>query len=283
MRLAAALLLVSLPSTLVTRDAYLMGTRVHLAAQAPTREAGLATLDRALRILEATERELTTWRDDSAISALNRHPVGAAWPAPAATCRMLRAVFAWHAETNGAFDPALAARLSSFSFDEQRCEVTRRADAALDVGGFGKGEALDRVAAALGAGPWLVDLGGQVSVGGPQADGTPWVVDIAHPADRARPYRQVTLQEGSLSTSGNSERGDHIVDPRTGRPPAFRGSVTVWHAGGLAADALSTALYVMGPDAGTRWAETRGIAALYLIPEAGRVRALPTRAFSARE
>jgi thiamine biosynthesis lipoprotein len=139
------------------------------------------------------------------------------------------------------------------------------------------------VEAALGAGAWLVDLGGQVSVGGPRADGTPWIVDIAHPVDRERPYRQARLREGSLSTSGNSERGDHIIDPRDGRPAPFRGAVSVWHRSGLAADALSTALYVMGPADGLRWAEARGVAALFLVPDDGGVRALPTRAFSALE
>lgn len=253
------------PLALVTRDAFLMGTRAQLAIHAPTRADGLAALDRALRVLEAAERELSTWRADSAISALNRQPVGTTWVAPPATCRLLREAFAWSAATGGTFDPALGAR-TAFALDERRCEVTRTADARIDVGAFGKGEALDRVEAALGPGPWLVDLGGQVTAGGPQPDGQPWPVAIAHPAKRDEAHLQVALRGGSLSTSGNSERGDHILDPRTRRPAAFRGSVTVWHRQGLAADVLSTALYVMGPQEGSRWAEARGIAALYLAP-----------------
>jgi thiamine biosynthesis lipoprotein len=46
----------------------------------------------------------------------------------------------------------------------------------------------------------------------------------------------------------------------------FDGSVTVWHRRALVADILSTALFVMGPDEGLRWAESRGIAAGYLVP-----------------
>ena len=270
-------------SQLITRQAFLMGTRVRLAVDAPARETGLAVLDRALRVLEDTERELSTWREDSLISALNRHPVGAPWHAPASTCGMLRGVYAWQKETDGTFDPALAATLSSFSFDGQRCEVTRLKEATIDVGGFGKGEALDRVDAALGAGPWLVDLGGQVSVGGPHDDGTAWTIDIAHPVMRDVPFAQVGLRGGSLSTSGNSERGDHIIDPRTGQPAAFRGSVSVWHDSGLAADALSTALYVMGPDEGVRWANARDIAAIYLVPDGDAVTALATSAWKSRQ
>ncbi len=298
---------------LVTRDAYLMGTRVHLAAYAAGRAEGMATLDSALRVLEQAERELSTWRGDSAISALNRHPVGRAWPASAATCRMLENVFHWQRETSGAFDPAIGRLLeawdvhgagripspeqlatasersgsSQVSFDAARCEVTRRGDATMDVGAFGKGEALDRVEAALGPGAWLVDLGGQVSVGGPQPDGQSWVVDVADPRVRERAYLQVTLESGSLSTSGSSERDTvvagrrvgHILDPRTGQPAPFRGSVTVRHRSGLAADVLSTALYVMGPAAGVRWAERRGVAAVFLIPERAGVKAVKTTAW----
>lgn len=268
--------------SLITRDAFLMGTRVRLAADADSREAGLATLDAALRVIEETERELSTWRADSAISALNRQPLGRPWVARPAVCRLLSGIFDWHADTGGTFDPTLG-RLEAFAFDRSRCLVTRTADAAIDVGAFGKGEALDRVEAALGDGPWLVDLGGQVAVGGPQKNGDPWSVAIAHPVTRDVPYLQVSLREGSLSTSGNSERGDHILDPRTGRPASFAGAVTVWHRRGLAADALSTALYVMGPDEGVRWAEARRIAAIYLVPHGGKVRVVETAAWRALE
>jgi thiamine biosynthesis lipoprotein len=301
-------------TVLVTRDAFLMGTRVQIAMHAASRNTGLEKLNVALRVLEETEREFSTWREDSAISALNRHPVGRAWQAPASTCRTLFGVFAWHRETGGSFDPGIgaltdawsihgtgrvpspqevtsaAARagLSLFAFDADRCTATRTRDATIDVGAFGKGEALDRVEAALGHGAWMVDLGGQIHVGGSQPGDAAWPVDIAHPLERDRPHVQVKLRKGSISTSGTSERdlshGDarvgHIIDPRTGRPAAFVGSVAVWHRSGLGADALSTALSVMGPEEGMRWAEARGAAAIFLIPEATDVRTAATSAWT---
>lgn len=298
---------------LVTRDAYLMGTRVHLAIYADRRAEGVAGLDVALRVLESTERELSTWRADSAISRLNRQPLGQAWQALPSTCRVLERVFAWQHQTGGTFDPGIgrlleawnihgdgrlpsqaelkeaAARsgLSLLSFDSQRCTVTRREDATIDVGAFGKGEALDRVETALRPGAWLVDLGGQVMVGGPQPDGNPWTVDIAHPTMRDKAHLQANLREGSLSTSGGSERDlvvdgtrvSHLLDPRTGRPAAYTGSVTVWHRQGFAADALSTALYVMGPDEGVRWANARDIAAVFLVLDGSQVKVVATAAW----
>lgn len=297
----------------VDREAYLMGTRATLAADAPTRAAGLAMLETALEALEETEAELSTWRETSAISLLNHTPPGVPWPASPRLCAMFSTLHEWQRDTRGAFDPAIGALLTAwrvhergrvpsdreiarararsglhlFHFDGRRCTLQRSGGVALDVGGFGKGEGLDRVAAAIGAGPWMIDLGGQVTVGGPQPDGSPWMVGIAHPRHRDRVFFHVQLAGGSLATSGGSERDQrvngvrigHILDPRSGRPAPFDGSVTVWHERGLAADILSTALYVMGPDEGLRWAEARGLSACFLVPQGASVRVAETAAF----
>jgi thiamine biosynthesis lipoprotein len=301
-------------STPVHRDAYLMGTRASLTTYAATREAGMARLDAALRALEATEAELSTWKPDSAISALNRTPVGRSWQASAGLCDLLADVYRWQRETNGAFDPAIGPLIAAWRihdegavpttprltsarersglehlrFDRERCIVTRHTDVTVDVGGFGKGEALDRAAAAIESdslqsndrrsAAWMIDLGGQISVGGPRPGNEPWLVDLAQPVERDRAALRLALVSGSLSTSGGSERDlrvrgrrvGHILDPRTGQPAPFDGSVTVWHERGLIADILSTALYVMGRENGLVWAEARGISAVFLTPVARR-------------
>jgi thiamine biosynthesis lipoprotein len=297
----------------VSRDVYLMGTRAQLSMYAATRDAGFATLGAALAVLEDAEAELSTWRESSDISALNRQPVGEPWMAKPRLCRMFSDVWEWHRATDGAFDPGIGRLLAAWdihgegavpapnaharalassgmallSFDWGRCTLTKRADVAIDVGAFGKGEALDRAAAVLGDGAWMIDLGGQISVGGHLPPEGGWTVAIADPGQRDQPALHVWMETGSLSTSAGSERDlvvkgvriGHIFDPRTGRPAPFDGSVTVWHGRGLAADVLSTALYVMGPEAGLRWAEARGIAACYLISERGTLRVETTRPF----
>ena len=299
----------------VSRNVYLMGTRAELLVHAPGRESGLARLEAALMALESTEAELSTWRDTSDISALNQQPVGKPWVASARLCRLFADVWTWHRESGGTFDPAIGRLLSAWdvhgdgaiptpqaqarakavsglallSFDQNTCTVTRRGDVMLDVGAFGKGEALDRAAAALGDIPWLIDLGGQISVGGDAPPEGAWTVAIADPRRRDVPVLRVRMTRGSLSTSGGSERDlivdgtrvAHHFDPRTGRPAPFAGSVTVWHERGLVADILSTALYVMGSEAGRGWAEARGIAACYLIPDGGSLRVESTAAFRA--
>ena len=302
----------------IARVAYLMGTRATLITYDTDRGRGTARLDVLLRVLERTESELSTWREDSLVTRLNRSRPDVPATVPPAACALFAELERWTRETAGAFDPAVGALAAAWGlhagsrtpsagevrtalaesgwhavhFDRRQCTVTREAGAAIDVGGFGKGEALDRAERALAdeAAPWLIDLGGQVMVRGAPPATRAWTVPIAHPRDRERPVATITLPSGSLATSGGSERDayvsgrrvGHIIDPRTGRPATFTGSVIVWHARGLVADVLSTALYVMGPDEGVRWAERHGTAACFLIADGDRLALRPTRHFTDR-
>jgi thiamine biosynthesis lipoprotein len=300
-------------AALVSRDGFLMGTRVRLATYQPSRTGGLETLDRALTILQATEAELSTWKADSLASRLNRQPVGVPLALPPVACRMFAQVDRLARDSGGTFDPVVGALASAWdvhgdgrvpdarsladaraltgwsllALDTTVCQVTRRGGATIDTGGFGKGEAIDRVAAAGLPVPWLVDLGGQVGVAGVPPGTAGWTVSIAHPRVRDQALFDVVLREGSLATSGGSERDrpvagvrvGHILDPRSGYPAPFDGSVVVYHHSALTADALSTALYVMGPEQGLPWAESRGLAACFLAPDGARVRRVMTAAF----
>ena len=302
----------------VERTVYLMGTLARFVAEARDREAGLERLERMVRVVEATEAELSTWRDDSVLSGLNRQAVGVPRPVPAAACDLLDRLAAWHAATAGAFDPAVGRLVDAWGLrgagppggrappeeapagfrhvelDRAACTVARRAPVTLDAGAFGKGEALDRVrrADAGAGGAWRIDFGGQVAVSGPAADG-PWPVEVAHPERRAEPAVALRLAGGSLATSGPSDRDvrlesgariGHILDPRSGRPVARSASVTVWHEQAFVADVLSTALYVMGVDAGLAWAGARGLAAFFLVAgdASGTVDLRATPAFEER-
>lgn len=298
-----------------SREAFVMGTRVALEAAAPSRAEGLILLERMLAVIERTEAELSTWRTDSAVSLLNAGAGQGPQQLTPDMCRLFGRLDTLVAKTGGAFDPAIGALTRAWdlhgpgrvpsdselasararsgwrllSLDVANCRMGMPAGTTFDVGAFGKGEALDRVRAAMGHGErWLVDLGGQVAVEGARPGAAGWPVALAHPHDRAMPAVSLRLTGGSLATSAGSERDrrvngrrvPHILDPRTGRAGAFTGSVSVWSASALAADAWSTALYVMGPGEGLRWADARGVAALFLETDAGGgLRQRPSRAF----
>lgn len=159
-----------------------------------------------------------------------------------------------------------------------------RPDMALDFGGIAKGYVVDRVARMLesaGVRSYLVQCGGEVAVLGRSPRGTPWSVGVRNPF---RPRAALGVLSGpdrlSVSTSGPTEQplrvGDrlvhHILDPRTGQPaPLSVVSVTVvvrgTGPGNARADALSTALSVLGPERGIEvLSAVPGADALFLVP-----------------
>ena len=145
----------------------------------------------------------------------------------------------------------------------------------LDLGGIGKGFALDaaaRVLRRIGFRDALLDFGGQVLAAGSAPGGSPWPVGIAAPGRRSEAAFWIAVRDRSVSTSGNDERAidgpagpiGHILDPARRAPALYGGEVTVVARDATTADALSTGLFVMGPDRGCRWAEAHGFAVLFL-------------------
>jgi thiamine biosynthesis lipoprotein len=121
----------------------------------------------------------------------------------------------------------------------------------LDLGGIGKEYAADRAAErcqAMGMAGGFVDLGGDIRVIGPRADGTGWRLGIRDPRDEHKLLGELTLSQGALATSGDYERGfevdgrryGHLLDARTGWPVNHWSSVSVAAPNALAAGALAT-------------------------------------------
>lgn len=154
--------------------------------------------------------------------------------------------------------------------------------AYLDLSGIAKGYAVDRIAGYLetrGIGDYLVEIGGEVRARGVNGAGETWRVGIERPeADRRAIFRVIELQGTAMATSGDyrnyymhgGRRYSHTIDPRTGRPVTHNlSSVTVLDGSAMTADALATALLVMGPEAGPRYAEKAGLPALFILDEGG--------------
>ncbi|HYK41110.1 MAG TPA: FAD:protein FMN transferase [Thermoanaerobaculia bacterium] len=297
----------------VERRLAAMGTTLSIRVESPDRARALDASEAAAREIARVEDLLSTWKPGGVLDRLNRVPAGQPIELTDEVASLLRELRAWSSRTKGAFDPtvlplvrawdlrgegrvpdetALSRALSAtgwrgFALAEGAGYASRtRSDASLDEGAWAKGYALDRARQELARASVrraTVDLGGQVMVLGASR------VDIADPVERRRITGWLDVEDASVSTSGNSERFrlvagrriGHILDPRTGRPAPDFGSATAVAPSGLAADILSTAFFVLGPEQGlTLSGELRRAGfpneALFLIADGGRPRAVAT-------
>lgn len=291
----------------VERARWLMGTTCTIEAEAADSVRALGGIEAALDTLARLEDLATRWRD-SELTRLDAGAVARPVPLSRDLAAMVGAALEAAAATGGAFDPTVepltrawdlrgagrvptAAALArarartgwrQVAFDRAAGTLQfARAGMGLDLGGIAKGFALDRAAevlAARGATRARLNLGGELRVLGAPAH----ALAIADPVHRLRPALTLRLARGALSTSAQSERGfvrrgvryGHVLDPRTGRPVATRAAVSVIAADGTRADALSTALLVMGRAAAARFAAAHPeLGVVWLEPAARGVRA----------
>jgi FAD:protein FMN transferase len=136
-------------------------------------------------------------------------------------------------------------RLTDGYFDIAR----HRPDGRPDPTGLVKGWAIERAARILdlaGASDFTINAGGDVLARGEAEPGRPWRVGIRHPRVPDRTAAVLEIRDLAVATSGEYERGEHIVDPHTGRPPGELLSVTVVGPSLTYADAFATAAFAMG-------------------------------------
>lgn len=298
----------------VERRLAMMGTELHLVVFGTDRSQALMASEAAVRALESTEQRLSTWREQSELSRLNRSAVEAETAISPELHQDLMQVREWSRRLDGAFDPTLAPLVELWQLRRggrnrlpspealhqalQACGLGHwqprdghwkrlHPQAGWEEGAFGKGIGLDRALAALeaaGASQGEINLGGQIAL----LAETEATLQVADPRDRLLPVVELNLQGGSLATTGNSERGiqvagrsmGHVLDPRTGKPAPDFGSLTVWAASATDADCLSTGLYVLGADAALQWAEK--VAGVEVLVLEKPIPGSPTQALSLR-
>lgn len=157
--------------------------------------------------------------------------------------------------TGGAFD----ARLPGRGFDP--CAVVK---------GWSVQRAADLLRSA-GAGRFVLNAGGDVV-----ASGGPWRVGVRHPEHADKLCTVLELTDGAVATSARYERGDHIIDGRTGRPATGLLSMTVVAASLTEADCVATAAFALGPE-GVAWAAAQPGCEVFTVDAGGQ--ALRTEGF----
>jgi thiamine biosynthesis lipoprotein len=152
-------------------------------------------------------------------------------------------------------------------FDAERRGVElKRKGMRIDLGGIAKGFAVEEAVRVLrdhGITRAVVHAGGDVFLGEPPPDKPGWIVALVSPEHDASPSGYLCLSRCSVATSGDLEqytiiegrRYSHIIDPKTGVGLTDRSLVTVVAPDGMTADALATAISVMGPEKGLKLVE----------------------------
>lgn len=248
--------------------------------------------------VERLEALYSRYREDSLLSAINRAAAaGAAFTVDAETAGLLDYAAACHAQSDGLFDITSGVLRRAWRFDTGQAPDQAQIDALLDrvgwerlvwrspvlefptpgmeidFGGVVKEYAVDRVAALCrdaGARHGVVNLGGDIRVIGPRADGEPWRVGISHPRRRDAVVTTLLVREGAVASSGDYERRvvvdgvtyGHILDPRTGWPVRHMAAVSVVGDFCLVAGSAST-IGMLKAEEGPAWLADLGLPHLW--------------------
>lgn len=229
--------------------------------------------------ITALENTWSATKQDSLVGRLNTG--GAVLPQDAHSF-LQRAEELW-TRTNGAFDPRLGGYIRAWGFYNEEYRVPtetelQQAPAQWDLGGIVKGYAGDRLTEILDTldiDRAILNLGGNVQTYGEKPDGSLWNIAIQNPVGGEAIGTVSVRGTAAVVTSGDYQRFfevdgvryHHIIDPKTGYPAeSGLSSVTVICRNGLTADALSTALYVMGLEAGAEfWRQSDDFEAVFIL------------------
>lgn len=224
--------------------------------------------------IDRLERELSRFIPTSDIARINALEAGETIRIGIEAVESLQLATRMCADTNGAFDvtygsktvaagprtgrssePEAQARAGEAPLEldpKSRCIRAHAVGVRVDLGGIGKGYAIDQVLQILR--DWSIDAGlihaGQSSV---YALGAPpgtkhWRIALRDPVNHDETLEHVSLNDAALSGSGRMLHGDHIIDPPTGRPVDDRLGAWALAPSAAHSDALSTAFMIMSPD-----------------------------------
>jgi thiamine biosynthesis lipoprotein len=278
-------------SRLIERAHQTMGTEVRVSVWSADQARVEIAAAAVFREFDRLDAMMSVWHEGSDIVRLNANAGSRAVPVSAETREVLRIAHDISEQTGGTFGVTFAALSGLWKFDYQdkdnsvpdpkdiarRLPLINYRDLVVDdgagtaqlkrpgmrvnVGGIGKGYAVDRVAGILrlsGLRDFMIQAGGDMYVSGTRGD-RPWRLGIRDPRGPAdRIFAALDLTDATFSTSGDYERFfmkdgrryHHILDLSTGEPARLSRSVTLVTDRAVVADALAKGVFILGPDAG---------------------------------
>ena len=267
----------------------------------------VAAANAAINEVKRIEAKYSRYLDGSVVSTINRAAGGPSVMLDTETISLLNYAHTCFQQSEGLFDISSGVLHRVWNFKTSEVPANTSIDGLLglvgwnkverdagsirlphagmeiDFGGFGKEYAVDRAASVLasyGIANAMINLGGDLMVLGPHADGRPWGVGIRHPRVDGTTLTNVALVSGAIATSGDYERfievdGKrycHILNPKTGWPVEDGlQSVTVHAPTCLVAGSATTIAMLKGKTAGLAWLDALGLPYL-AVDSSGRKR-----------
>jgi thiamine biosynthesis lipoprotein len=293
-----------------------MGTvvQVRVYTEDPSADAERAierAIEAAFGEIRRLEGLMTTWRPESEVSRINAAAGQGAVPVGPEVRQVIRRALEFSRRSGGAFDISFYALRGLWKFDEDltpalpdpRLLAERRRlidwrqihvddkqgtvrlgrpGMAINLGGIGKGFAVDAAAAVLrkmGYKDHIVQAGGDLLLSGTKG-GQPWMAGVRDPRGPADDYFAVCpVVDHAFSTAGDYERSfildgkryHHIIDPRTGYPATRARSVTIYARDATTADGLDDAVLILGAAAGLRLIEAVEGAGAIIVDDKNQV------------
>jgi FAD:protein FMN transferase len=262
----------------------IMGTRIAVELWATDPERGKAAIEAVLAEMRRVDAAMSTYKPTSELSIVNARAAQEPVKISAELFDLLSTAIDYSRITDGAFDVTYASVGYLYDYrkhvrpdgkqiaatlpgiDYRHLQLDRknstvhfaRAGVRVDLGGIGKGHAVDRGIAVLqarGVQRALVTAGGDSRIIGDRF-GKPWVVGIRHPDRKQEVIARIPLEDAALSTSGDYERYfdadgvryHHIIDPKTGHSASKVRSATVIGPSATRTDGLSKTAFILGPE-----------------------------------
>lgn len=291
----------------LSREDAIMGTLIRVELWADDRAAGESAIDAVMEEMHRIDREMSPFKPESELSRINREAADHPVPISAEMFDILSRSIEFSKLSHGAFDITFSSvgylydyrrhikptdeqikkalpgiNYRHIELDERRQMVKfSRHGVRIDLGGIGKGYAVDNCIALLkrrGITHALVTAGGDSRVLGDR-EGRPWMVGIRDPRRKDNVVAVIPLINSAISTSGDYERYfevngvryHHIINPKTGKSATGVHSVSVIGPDATTTDGLTKPVFILGPEKGLKLIESiHGVDAV-VIDAAGRM------------
>ncbi len=310
MALTLIMLPVSGRSATIRHERDLMSTPMEVLLCGPDKKVLEMAAQAAFRAMEVVEKDMSPWRKGSAVSKINSRAALEPVEVNPELFGLLQRCLSFSGLSRGCFDistycladlwnlrdhnfrvpdpETVKKRLHLVDFRRIRMDpeagsvFLEQQGMKISLGGIGKGYAVDKAVAAIrpfGVKGGIVNGGGDLRAFGSKETGELWTVGIRNPRDERKMMCVIPLSNVAVATSGDYERFQlvqgqryhHILDPRTGYPAKGCMSVTIIAKDALAADALATAVFVMGPKDGLEFVETIPATEAIIINREGKL------------